>query len=140
MKPWIVYALVSMGFAGLTSVIAKLGLTGISGDLGLAVRTVFVFVFVLGTTAFTVPPRQWLALTPTNGWWLGLSAVTTSVSWIFYYRALKDGEVGTVALIDKGSIVVAVALAAILFKEQITWRTVVGGCLVLTGVAVIARK
>ena len=49
MKVWIVFALVSMVFAGFTSVIAKLGLSGISGDLGLAVRTVFVFVFVLGT-------------------------------------------------------------------------------------------
>ena len=95
MKLWIVFAIVSMVFAGFTSVIAKLGLTGISGDLGLAVRTVLVFVFVLGTTAFTVPPRQWLALTPTNWWWLGLSAVTTSLSWIFYYRALKEGEVST---------------------------------------------
>ena len=140
MKVWIVFALVSMVFAGFTSVIAKLGLTGISGDLGLAVRTVFVFVFVLGTAAFTVPARDWLALTPANWWWLGLSAVTTSLSWIFYYRALKAGEVGTVALIDKGSIVIAVGLAAVLFKEPVTWRTVVGGMLVLSGVFVIARK
>ena len=140
MKHWIVFALVSMVFAGFTSVIAKLGLTGISGDLGLAVRTLFVFVFVLGTAAFTVPARHWLALTPANWWWLGLSAVTTSLSWIFYYRALKEGEVGTVALIDKGSIVIAVVLAAILFKEPITWRTITGGCLILTGVFVIARK
>ncbi len=140
MKPWVVSAIISMVFAGLTSVIAKLGLTGISGDLGLAVRTIFVFVFVLGTAACTVAPREWWTLTPSNWWWLGLSAVTTSLSWIFYYRALKAGEVSTVALIDKGSIVVAVALAAVLFKEQITWRTVLGGCLVLSGVFVVAKR
>ena len=44
MKKWIVYAFVSMAFAGFTSVIAKMGLAGITGDLGLAVRTCFVFV------------------------------------------------------------------------------------------------
>lgn len=140
MKTWVVFAVVSMVFAGFTSVIAKLGLAGISGDLGLAVRTVFVFVFVLGTAAFTVAPREWLTLAPANWWWLGLSAVTTSLSWIFYYRALKVGEVATIALIDKGSILVAVLLAAVLFKEQITWRTVVGGCLILSGIFVVARK
>ena len=74
MKGWIVYAIASMVFAGCTSVIAKLGLTGISGDLGLAVRTVFVFVFVMGTAACTVPRGEWVALTASNAWWLGLSA------------------------------------------------------------------
>ena len=140
MRPWIAFAIVSMVFAGFTSVIAKMGLKGISGDLGLAVRTIFVFIFVLGTAAWTVSPREWLALTPSNWWWLGLSAVTTSLSWIFYYRALKEGEVSTIALIDKGSIVVPVTLAAVLFKEQITWRTVLGGGLVLSGVFLIAKK
>ena len=47
MDRWIIYAFLSMAFAGFTSVIVKLGLTGISGDLGLAVRTCFVFVFIL---------------------------------------------------------------------------------------------
>ena len=47
MERWVVYAFLSMLFAGVTAVIAKPGLTGISGDLGMAVRTCFVFVFVL---------------------------------------------------------------------------------------------
>jgi transporter family protein len=45
MDRWVLYGFISMAFAGFTSVIAKLGLTGISGDLGLAIRTCFVFVF-----------------------------------------------------------------------------------------------
>ena len=55
MAKWVIYAFASMVFAGLTSVIAKLGLAGISGDLGLAIRTCFVFVFVL-TSAGAVGP------------------------------------------------------------------------------------
>ncbi|NDG72798.1 MAG: EamA family transporter, partial [Proteobacteria bacterium] len=64
----------------------------------------------------------------------------TSLSWIFYYKALKDGEVSTIALIDKGSMVVAVILAYLLLKEQITWKMIVGGSLMIAGIFIIARK
>ena len=140
MKTWVAYAMLSMVFAGFTAVIAKMGLAGISSELGLGVRTIFVFVFVLATTLVVVPLKQWATLSTGNYAWLGLSAVTTSLSWIFYYKALKEGEVSSVALIDKGSILVAVVMASILFKEPITWNKVVGGCLILGGVALIARR
>ena len=129
-----------MVFAGFTSVIAKLGLSGISGELGLAVRTIFVFVLVLGFAAFVVPAGQWTSLTRENIFWLGLSGVTTSLSWIFYYKAIKDGEVSTVALIDKGSVVVAVVLAVWILKEQVTAKTLAGAALMLAGLLLIARR
>ena len=129
-----------MIFAGFTSVIAKMGLSGISSELGLTIRTIFVFVFVLGFALFAVPPGQLAELTKNNFFWLGLSGVTTSLSWIFYYKALKDGEVSTIALIDKGSMVVAVILAYLLLKEQITWKMIVGGSLMIAGIFIIARK
>src|SRR5512133_1879829 len=107
MERWIAYAFISMAFAGFTSVIAKLGLSGISGDLGLAVRTCFVFVFVLMFAAAVVPAAELASLNARNVAWLALSAVTTAGSWIFYYKAIKLGDVSTVALIDKGSVVIA---------------------------------
>lgn len=140
MKPWVTYAIVSMIFAGFTSVIAKLGLSGISGELGLTVRTCFVFGFVLLFAAFAVPASQWSALTRTNYLWLGLSGLTTSVSWIFYYKAIKQGEVSTVALIDKASMVVAVLLAWLILKEQITPRTMLGAACMIAGLFIIAKK
>lgn len=140
MKPWIIYALISMAFAGFTSVIAKLGLTGISGDLGLAIRTCFVFVFVIAFALYAVPSNQLSALTTSNLLWLGLSGVTTVFSWVFYYRAIKEGDVSTVAIIDKASMVVAVILSAIILKEQITARTLLGAALMLSGLLVIVRK
>lgn len=115
-------------------------MTGISGELGLAVRTVFVFVFVLAFATLTVPAAQLMGLSRSNFLWLGLSGVTTAVSWVFYYRAIKEGEVSTVALIDKGSMVVAVLLAFFILKEQITARTVAGAALMLAGLLVIASK
>jgi transporter family protein len=99
-----------------------------------------VFVFVLGFALFAVPPGQLAELTKNNFFWLGLSGVTTSLSWIFYYKALKDGEVSTIALIDKGSVVVAVILAYLLLKEQITWKMITGGSLMIAGIFIIARK
>lgn len=140
MKTWIIYALISMVFAGFTSVIAKLGLSGIPGELGLAVRTCFVFVFVLAFAVATVPGSQLSALGRSNYIWLGLSGVTTAVSWVFYYKAIKDGQVSTIAIIDKGSMVVSVLLAALILQEQITARTLTGAALMVAGLLVIARK
>ncbi len=140
MKTWVLYAIISMIFAGVTSVIAKMGLVGISGELGLTVRTVLVFLFIMAFAVFTVPGTALGSLSQTNYLWLGLSAVTTSLSWIFYYKALKDGQVSTIALIDKGSILVAIVLACVILREQITPRVALGGLLVLAGLAVIAKK
>ena len=140
MKTWVLYAIISMIFAGVTSVIAKMGLVGISGELGLTVRTVLVFLFIMAFAVFTVPGTALGSLSQTNYLWLGLSAVTTSLSWIFYYKALKDGQVSTIALIDKGSILVAIVLACVILREQITPRVALGGLLVLVGLAVIAKK
>ena len=139
MEKWIVYAFVSMVFAGFTSVIAKLGLTGISGDLGLTIRTCFVFVFVLMFAAVVVPSSELDALTGRNLLWLGLSGVTTACSWVFYYRAIKLGEVSTVALIDKGSVVVALLLAWWVLGEGITTAKLIGSGLIVAGMFVIAR-
>lgn len=138
MEKWIVYAFASMVFAGFTSVIAKLGLSGISGDLGLTIRTCFVFVLVLMFAA-VVPASELQGLTGRNLLWLGLSGVTTACSWVFYYRAIKLGEVSTVALIDKGSVVVALLLAWWVLGEDITTAKLLGGGLIVAGMLVIAR-
>jgi transporter family protein len=139
MERWVAYAFVSMAFAGFTSVIAKLGLTGISSDLGLAIRTCFVFVFVLAFAGVVVPVSQLEALTWKNFFWLGLSGVTTACSWIFYYKAIKSGDVSTVALIDKGSVIVALLLAWWILHESITPAKLAGGALIALGLLVIAR-
>jgi len=140
MKTWIAYAILSMIFAGFTSVIAKMGLTGISGELGLTVRTVMVFVFVLLFAAVFVSPGELRSMSSSNYLWLGISAVTTTLSWIFYYKALKDGEVSTIALIDKGSIIIAVLGGVFILREQMTMKAVLGGAMMLAGLFIIAKK
>ena len=140
MDRWVLFAIVSMVFAGFTSVIAKLGLAGISSELGLTVRTCFVFGFVLMFAAWALAPKDVQTLTTGNVAWLALSGLTTAISWVFYYKALSEGEVSTVALIDKGSFVVAVLLAWLLLGERITPRVALGTGLILAGLLVVARK
>jgi bacterial/archaeal transporter family protein len=140
MEKWVVFALISMIFAGFTSVIAKMGLAGISGELGLTIRTLFVSLFVFGFAAIAVPSGDFLLLNRMNILWLGLSGMTTTLSWIFYYKALKLGDVATVALIDKGSVVVAILLAWLLLKEVITLRILIGGALIVGGLLVMVKR
>lgn len=128
-----------MLFAGFTSVIAKKGLAGISGDLGLTIRTCFVFVFVLTFAFFVVPHKEWSQLKVSNWLWLAGSAVTTTASWIFYYRAIEAGEVSTVALIDKGSVVVAVLLAYLCLHESVSLVKVAGTVLIVSGLLVMTK-
>jgi len=66
--------------------------------------------------------------------------LATAISWVFYYKAIKEGEVSTVALIDKGSFVVAVLLAWLILGERITPRVVAGCLLIVAGLIVVARK
>jgi bacterial/archaeal transporter family protein len=140
MERWIIYAFVSMFFAGFTSVFAKQGLVGISAELGLTLRTVFVFFFVLLFGMTVISKSEISLLRKENFIWLGLSGVTTALSWIFYYKALKLGDVATVALIDKGSVIVAVFLAWLILKEVITLRIIFGAGLMLLGLFVISKN
>ena len=140
MEKWVLYSFISMVFAGFTSVIAKMGLNGITGELGLTIRTLFVCAFVLIFAAWAVPVQQIAEINQRNLLWLGLSGITTALSWIFYYKALKLGDVATVALIDKGSVVVAMLMAWLLLREVITLRMLAGAGLIVAGLLVIAKK
>ena len=140
MERWVIYAFISMFFAGFTAVIAKQGLAGISAELGLTIRTLFVCIFVLLFALLAVAPTEIKSLQKVNYVWLGLSGMTTALSWVFYYKALKVGDVATVALIDKGSVVIAMLLAWVLLKEVITLRLVLGAALIVLGLVIIAKK
>lgn len=140
MERWVIYAFLSMFCAGFTAVIAKQGMAGISAELGLTVRTIFVAVFVLMFALYAVTPAEFNGLRKENYVWLGLSGVATALSWVFYYKALKLGDVATVALIDKGSVLVAIVLAWLILKEAITLRVILGAAMVFFGLLIIAKR
>ena len=92
MERWVLYATLSMLFAGFTSVIAKMGMEGISAELGLSVRTLFVCGFVFVFALMFVDPAELPRLNGRSLMWLCISGATTALSWIFYYKAIKEGH------------------------------------------------
>jgi bacterial/archaeal transporter family protein len=136
----VLFALISMVFAGFTSVIAKWGMKNVSGDTALVVRTSMIFGLVwLNAFAFRHVEGM-RALTKHDLFYLGLSGVTTFGSWLFYYRAMKEGDVSLVATIDKASIVVTLILSFWLLKEPFTWRVATGASLIMAGLLVLVWK
>ena len=141
MEKWVVYAVISMFFAGLTSVIAKFGMKDLSSDTALALRTTVVFAIVVANAFVFRDAVAELHVAPLrNLIFLTLSGVTTSLSWIFYYRAMKIGQVSYVASIDKGSIVVTLLLSFLLLKEPVTGRLLAGSACILAGMVILIWK
>ncbi len=142
MERWKLYAFAAALFAGLTSVVAKAGLKTIGADLGLAVRTVFVFIFIMLSTLLLTDTSKAAATLQAAGWksiaLLALSALTTTLSWICYYRAMHEGTVSYVSLVDKSSILVTLALSVLLLGEPFTWRIAAGAALIVVGMLVLA--
>ena len=143
MQPWKIQALLAALFAGLTSVLAKSGMKNLGPDVSLALRTCVVFTLVLLNVLLWTNARPIAALEaarPRDLALLALSGLTTSLSWIFYYRAMKTGTVSFVALVDKGSIVVTLLLSFWLLHEPFTPKIALGSTLILAGIITLTYK
>jgi transporter family protein len=137
---WVIWALLSAAFAGITAVLAKVGVENVNSNLATAIRTTVVLfitwaiVFVsMPAGAITVPSRRTLVF-------LALSGVATGLSWLCYFRALQLGEASRVAPVDKLSVVFAILLAGIFLRERLTLQHAIGGTLIVAGSLVLAWK
>jgi bacterial/archaeal transporter family protein len=135
---WLVWALLSAFFAGLTAILAKVGVQGVNSNLATAIRSAVIVVFawaiVLATRTDSLSSlgrRTWVFLI--------LSGIATGLSRLCYFRALQLGEASQVAPVDKLSVVVAIVLAALFLREQISWRHWLGGLLITIGAIILAR-
>jgi transporter family protein len=140
MPLWIFYAILSMFFAGLTSVLAKYGLQNIHPDLGLGIRTATIFFIITAINLIGARYKQIPLLSGKQSLLLIVSGITTTLSWLFYYRAMKDGLVSYVAAIDKASIVITLLLSFLFLKEPATPKILVGGGLIFIGMLVLVWK
>lgn len=141
MEKWKLYAIISMLFAGLTSVIAKFGMKNLSSDVALSIRTLVVFSIITANALLFTNAYQQIKQSPkSNLFFLAISGITTSLSWIFYYRAMKEGQVSYVASIDKASIVVTLLLSFVLLKEPMTAKVLAGASFILVGMVILIWK
>jgi len=129
---WAIWALLSAFFAGVTAVLAKVGVTNVDTNLATAIRTAIVLVFTW-IVALTLNRQSITALTLKNWVFLILSGVGTAISWLCYFRALKQGKASEVAPVDKLSVVVAMALGVVFLGEVLTWKHWLGGTLIVGG-------
>ena len=135
---WLTWALLSALFAGLTAVLAKVGVSTINSNLATAIRTTVILIFTWaialgsgGTSGLTeVSKQSWIFLV--------LSGLATGLSWLCYFRALQLGQVAKVAPIDKLSVVAAMLLAIIFLGERLNLRGVIGATLIVSGAVVLA--
>ena len=139
---WFAWALLSALFAGLTAILAKVGVANVNSHLATAIRTFIVLVFAWGVTWAMLPsPLRAMGDISRRTWFfLVLSGVATGLSWLCYFRALQLGEASRVAPVDKLSVVFALAFAALFLRERLAWTHWIGGALVVSGALIIAWK
>ena len=135
---WLPWALGSAAFAGLTAILAKVGVKDIDSDFATAIRTtvILVFAWVWAAGRGVIEPA---AVTGRTGLFLVLSGLATAASWLCYFHALKLGPASRVAPIDKLSVVVAVVLSALFLGEKLSAAHVAGVLLIVAGAVLLAR-
>ena len=125
-KKWIIYAVLSAVFAALTSILAKIGISGVESNLGTAIRTVVVLVMAWIIVFAKGEQKQLKGLDKKELLFIGLSGLATGASWLCYYYAIQNGIVSVVVPIDKMSILVTVLFSIFVFKEKLSRKALLG--------------
>lgn len=134
---WLLYAACSAVFASLTSILGKVGISGVESNLGTAIRTGVVLVMAWDMV-FATGKRHMLHEIPKGELgFICLSGIATGASWLCYYKALQDGLASVVAPIDKLSILVTVAFSYIVFHEKLSRKSSIGLAGIVAGTLVM---
>ena len=137
---WLLYAVGSAFFAGLTSILAKCGIKKTDSTVATAIRTIVVLIFSW-LMVFIVGSQGGLSSVSAKTLiFLVLSGLATGASWLCYFRALQLGDVNKVVPIDKSSTVLTIILAAILLGEGITLPKGIGVVLIAVGTYLMIEK
>lgn len=139
-KGWLFYAILSAVFASLTSILGKVGIEGVESNLGTSIRTVVVIVMSFVMVSVTGKVKEIKRIDKKELVFILLSGISTGASWLFYYRALQDGEASIVVPIDKLSILVTIAFSYFVFKEKLGKKALIGLVLIVMGTLVLLIK
>ncbi|MDE7249790.1 MAG: EamA family transporter [Lachnospiraceae bacterium] len=134
---WALFAVLSAVFAALTSILAKVGIEGVSSNLATAVRTVVVLAMAWGMVFLTNTQNGITSISRKSWVFLILSGLATGASWLCYYRALQLGEASKVVPIDKLSVVITLVLAFVFLHESFTGKSLIGAALITAGTLVM---
>lgn len=134
---WLMFAVGSALFAGLTSILAKCGIRKTDSTVATAIRTIVVLIFSWAMVFLVGSQNQLGSIGGKTLLFLVLSGLATEASWLCYYRALQDGPASLVAPIDKLSILVAVLFSYVVFHEKLSRRSALGLVLLVGGTLVM---
>ena len=123
---WIVLAFGSAVFAGLTAILAKLGLKNVDSNLATAIRSIIVLIFA-SLMVFIVGSQSTIGdISSKTFIFLISSGLATGASWLCYFKALQLGTVNKVAPIDRSSVILTIILAIIFLNEAATASKILG--------------
>ncbi|NLB62040.1 MAG: EamA family transporter [Clostridiales bacterium] len=136
---WIVYAVASAFFAGITAILIKIGIKKLDSNLATALRTLIVLAFSWGLVLLANTHTQIASIPQKSIIFLMLSGVSTSIAWLCYFKALQLGDVSRVAPVDKSSTIITILLSFLVLKEKPTKAMIIGIFLLAAGVLQMIR-
>ncbi len=137
---WLIYALCSAGFAGITSILAKVGIRDTDSNLATAIRTVVILLFSW-LMVFLVGSQDTISqISAKTFTFLVLSGIATGCSWLCYFAALRYGEVHKVMAIDKASIILTLLLAFLILGEALTSLKIVSMAVIVGGTYMMMER
>lgn len=137
-KGWMAYAVLSAVFAALTSILAKIGISGVESNLGTAIRTSVVLIAAWLIVLMKGKQKKIRKINKNEFAFIALSGFATGVSWLCYYYAIQNGVVSVVVPIDKLSIIVTVLFSCVFLNETISRKTLAGLALTVVGTLTMA--
>ena len=135
---WFPYAAGSAVFAALTSILAKLGISGVESNLGTAIRTGVVLIMAWAIVFAKGKQTQLKMIDRKELSFIVLSGVATGASWLCYYYAIQNGIVSVVVPIDKMSILVSIIFSCIVLHEKLSRKATIGLLLMVCGTLTMA--
>lgn len=137
-KGYLLYAVGSAVFAAATSILAKVGISGVESNLATAIRTAVVLVMAWLIVIIKGKLPQLKTLDKKELGFIALSGLATGGSWLCYYYAIQNGVVSVVVPIDKMSLLPTVIFSYFVFKERLSKKAALGLALMLAGTVVMA--
>lgn len=123
---WLLYAVLSAIFAALTSVLAKMGISGVESNLGTAIRTAVVLIMAWGIVLAKGEQKQLKGINKKELVFIALSGLATGASWLCYYYAIQNGVMSVVVPIDKMSVLITVLFSVVFLKEKMSFKSIFG--------------
>ncbi len=135
---WMIYAILAAVFAALTSILAKVGISGVESNLATAIRTAVVLIMAWVIVFARGKQKELKTLNKKELLFISLSGIATGASWLCYYYAIANGIVSVVVPIDKLSIIVTVAFSYVVFREKLSKKAFLGLLLMVVGTLLMA--